>query len=247
VGAEPLRRRSSRWLLRRALGGRTIVTRDDASSAAIRDAGLDVETGADVVFGLDLDHLAPFDRGRADEIVVSVGGGVRPGLVSPASRRIEAAPIDEIAAAVDRLADATDAHVVLTRFRGGRDAAAAAQVRERLSVESEVLSADVDEHVRRVCGARLVVSSRYHPVVLAARAGVPTIVVSTQAKVRSLVAQIGHPSVQLSASWADVGRRPPPPAGARDGCVPEGVGRAHDALSQLVADAGAVRAQPSGG
>ena len=244
VGAEPLRRRSSRWLLRRALGGRPVVTRDEASSAALRGAGLAVATGADVVFGLELPS-----RGRAptDEIVVSVGGAVRAGLVSPASRRVEPPPLAEIAAAVDRLAAALDARVVLARFRGDRDARAAADLHERLSADSEVLSPDVDEHVHRVCGARLVVSSRYHPVVLAARAGVATIVVSNQAKVGSLVAQVDRPWVRSAGSWSDLGPDMIPPVPEGGGVVIEGIARVHEALAQLVADAGAARAERSHG
>lgn len=244
VGAEPLRRRSSSWLLRRALGGRPVVTRDEPSSQALRQAGLEVVTGADLVFGLEHDHR---DVTPAAEIVVSVGGGVRPGLLSPASRRIEAPPIGEIAAALDHLADAMQARVVLTRFRGERDAATAAQLQQRLAADSEVLSADVDEHVRRVRSARLVVSSRYHPVVLAATAGVPAIVVSEQLKVQALVDQLARPSIRRSASWAEAAQQVPPVADDTTGSSSEGLERTHDALERLVAEAGAPRGERSGG
>lgn len=247
VGAEPLRRRSSGALLRQALGQRPVVTRDDASSAALRDIGLEPVTGADVVFGLDVARFAPTGPDHPDEIVVSVGGSVRPGLVSPASRRIEAAPVDEIAAAVDLLAEALGARVVLTRFRGDRDADDAVALRRRLSCESEVLADDVDEHVRRVCGARLVVSSRYHPLVLAALTGVPAVAVSDQAKVRSLVAQVDRRSIRSVGSWAQVAADGPPDPDPGGPAVPEGVERAHEALVRLVDDAGAARTDRSRG
>ena len=247
VGAEPLRRRSSGALLRHALGQRAVVTRDEASSAALRTIGLEPVTGADVVFGLDVARLTPTTSDHTDEIVVSVGGSVRPGVVSPASRRIEPAPVDEIAAAVDLLAERIGARVVLTRFRGERDADAALTLHRSLASESEVLADDVDEHVRRVCGARLVISSRYHPIVLAALAGVPAVAVSDQAKVRSLVAQIDRPSVRSVGSWERVGADAPPEPDPTGPAVPAGVERAHEALARLVADAGAARAERSRG
>jgi len=240
VGAEPLRRRSSGWLLRRVLAGRPVVTRDSDSSAALAAAGLDPTTGADVVFGLELPAVE-----RRREIVVSVGGTVGSGVITPARRRIRPAPIGLIAEAVDRLASRLDATVVLTRFRGARDAAAAAELADRLRSPSEVLSDDVDEHVRRVCGARVVVSSRYHPIVLAARAGVPALAVSTQAKVRSLAVQIGSPGVQIFDSWDDVGRAETPEAVPP--AVLEGVAVAHEAVGALVRAARATRAERSSG
>jgi polysaccharide pyruvyl transferase CsaB len=239
VGAEPLRRRSSAWLLRRVLGTGTIVTRDEASSVALRHAGLVVQTGADVVFGLDLPRPPP-----TGEIVVSVGGAVRPGLVSPAARRIDVPPLEEMAVAIDLLADRLNARVVLTRFRGVRDAETAAALRDVLRADAEVLGPDVDEHVRRVCGARVVVSSRYHPVVLAARAGVAAVAVSAQPKVRSLVAQIDEPWVALADSWVTLGDWMPVESPGR-GVVVEGLERAHDALAALVAEAGGARGQQS--
>ncbi|MEZ5243826.1 MAG: polysaccharide pyruvyl transferase family protein [Acidimicrobiales bacterium] len=239
IGAEPLRRRSSAWLLRRALGSAEIIARDEASSAALAMVGLTARTGADVVFGLDLPTPSP-----TGEIVVSMGGAVRPGLVKPAARRIEPPPLTEIAAAIDSLAARLDAPVVLTRFRGGRDADAAADLRALLRCRANLVPPDVDEHVRRVCGARLVVSSRYHPVVLAARAGVPAVVISTQAKVRSLVAQIDRSWVHLVDSWAAVGDLEPP-SPPDEGVVVAGLHEAHEALAALVAHASAARAERS--
>jgi polysaccharide pyruvyl transferase CsaB len=240
VGAEPLRRRSSAWLLRRTLRGSTVVTRDPESSACLAAAGISATTGADVVFGLEFVDAPP-----ANEIVVSVGGSVRSGLVSPASRRIESAPTEEIASAVDRLAAALDATVVLTRFRGERDGVAAREIAELMAAPTEILGPDVDEHVRRVSGARLVISSRYHPLVLAARSGVGAIAVSSQAKVQSLVAQLGSDQVRRVESWGDVATTALPEGGP--GAVPGGLAAARHALSVLVAEAGAFRDQQRGG
>lgn len=238
VGAEPLRRRSSVLLLRRALGSAGVVTRDEASTVALRAAGLEVATGVDVVFGLELPTPEP-----TGEIVVSIGGSVRPGRIVPAARRLDPAPIAEMAPVIDRLAQRLDARVVLTRFRGERDATAAFGLQAALHAEAVVLEPDVDEHVRRVCGARLVLSSRYHPLVLAARAGVAAVAVSAQPKVRSLVGQIDRPWVQLAGSWAEIGETMPESPGR--GVVPDGLDRAHEALAALVAEARATRARRS--
>lgn len=194
-----------------------------------------------MVFGLDLPAVAP-----VHEIVVSVGGRVRPGLMIRASRRIEAAPVERIAAALDRLAEALGARLVLTAFRGERDAATARALLPLLAAPAEALEPDIDEHVRRVCGARLVVSSRYHPIVLAARAGVPVLAVSEQAKVRSLVDQIGAPAAKRFDSWDELGGATPAPR-LEAGFVVDGLERAHDALALLVEAASASRSQRSGG
>lgn len=235
VGAEPLRRQSSRSLLRHALRDATVITRDEASTAALAAAGVTATTGADVVFGLDLPTVEP-----AAEILVSVGGAVGPGVVSPASRRIEAPPIDAIAGALDRLAVALGARVVLSRFRGARDADIANELAATLVTDAEVLADDVDEHVRRVMGARLVVGSRYHPIVLAARAGVPALVVSDQAKVRSLAQQLHDCGVRLVPSW-DLVTASSVPLAPAVGTVLPGVTTAHESIEALVVAAGAAR------
>lgn len=242
VGAEPLRRRSSGVLLRRALGDSPIVTRDEPSTEALVAAGLRPVTGADVVFGLDLPTVP-----TRDEIVVSVGGTVRRGSWRPAAGRVVVPPVAEIAGALDRLAATLECRVVLTRFRGARDADAAEALVGRLDADTEVLGADVDEHVRRVLGARLVVSSRYHPLVLAARAGVPAIAVSDQLKVASLVAQIDQPWVRRVDSWLAVGDVGPDLRGVAGGVTVPGLEHAHAALTALVEAAGAARSPRSGG
>lgn len=237
VGAEPLRFGLSRRLLGRVLGGVVVVTRDGDSTEVLRAAGLDPVTAVDVVFG-----LAPPRVETRPEIVVAVGPGTRPGRILPASRRLVAPPIDEIARAVDGLAARLGCRVVLTRFRGERDLAAAARIAPRLTVDHEVLDDDIDEHVRRIAGATLVVSSRYHPIVVAAASAVPVLVVSDQRKLVSLVEQIGDPSVQRANGWAALAdaELPPRPASPQ---IPAGLHRAHEALSTLVLAARTTRGE----
>jgi polysaccharide pyruvyl transferase CsaB len=199
VGAEPLRRSSSRRLLRRALSSNVIVTRDQESSDALSAAGLhDVTTGADLVFGLALPAVV-----KTGEIVVALGPSVRPGRFLPAARRLVQPPVHEIAAAVDTLATRLDAPVALGCFRGDRDRAFARDLAGRLTASSRIISLDEDDHVEAVAGARLVVSSRYHATVLALMAGVPSVIVSTEPKLCSLAAS--HPDeVSQLGSFAEV-------------------------------------------
>lgn len=217
VGAEPLTRRSSAWLLRRALSGCAVVTRDEESSTVLRNAGLDPITSVDLVFGLDVPAA-----GRRDEILVAVGPGVGPGALRPAASRLVPVPAAEIAGAVERLAEGLGCAVVFGGFRGARDREAAAAVAEHLGVAHRLLAADVDAHVEQAAASRLVVSSRYHALVLAARAGTPALVVSPQAKLASLVAQLADaaaragsaPSAASAPTWGEL---PGPAAVPRPG------------------------------
>lgn len=241
VGAEQLKRRSSAAMLRRVLADAPIVTRDSPSSAALAAAGLRSATSIDVVFGLTLPEVE-----RQDEIVVAVGPSSRPGRLAPAARQLVAAPVNEIARAVDALAERLESRVVFTCFRGRRDAAAALEVAAKIDADHEIFEGDVDEHVRRVSGARIVLSSRYHPIVVAAASGTPVLAVSEQPKVVSLVAQVDNPLVVRCASWDAVARsnsapQPGPPS------IPHGLAIAQYALHELVRAARESRGDQRGG
>jgi len=241
VGAEPLRRRSSTWMLKRVLADAPIVTRDSGSSAALVAAGLHPTTGVDVVFGL----ASPEVQRRA-EIVVAVGPSSRRGVFVPAARRLVPAPADAIARALDDLASRLECRVVLTRFRGRRDHDTARAVAARLDTEHEILDNDVDEHVRRVSSARVVVSSRYHPIVLAVAAGTPVLVLSTQPKVISLAEQVDDPLVTRVVSWSALAGSSVPSATSSPP-IPSGLDAAARAVRQLVSAAGAPRGDPPRG
>ncbi|RMH76207.1 MAG: hypothetical protein D6683_10335, partial [Actinomyces sp.] len=76
-----------------------------------------------------------------------------------------------------------------------------------------------------------------HPCVLAVAAGVPCLAVSTQAKVTSLVAQVGDPTrLRGVADWAGAARwQPGPPTTGR---VPGATSAHHEVLDALMAAAG---------
>ena len=234
LGAEPLRRLTSRWLVKRVLSGMTVVCRAPASAAALAAAGVQAEVAADLAFALDLSPLP-----RREELVVAVGPAVAPGRLVPASRRLLVDDPASVAAAIDAQSDRLGVPVCLLAFRGDRDRCAARELAARLEVAAEVADDDVDLQVDRVRGARALITSRYHPVVVAAVAGTPTLVVSAQAKLGSLVAQLASPLVAACSTWSEAGAHQLPEPGA--GVVPGRVQRGAEVLRELVDAAAAAR------
>ena len=232
LGAEPLRRRSSRRMLRSVLQGAPVVVRDSASAAAMAAAGVDATVGADLVFGLDLAGLE-----RRPEIVVAIGADVAPGRLRPADRRLTAAEPSLVAAALGALAKRVGASIALACFRGARDREYAQLLASRIRQDTEILGPDIVGQVDRIRSARLLISNRYHPVVIAARSGTPAIVCSTEAKLRSLVDQLDSPLVAILDDWSELSACELEEPG--DPVVPQGVGLHHDALRRLVADSAA--------
>ena len=232
LGAEALRRRSSRRLLRSVLQGASVVVRDPASASAMAAAGVESSVGADLVFGLDLDPLR-----RRPEIVVAVGPDAAPGRLRPAGRRLAAEDPSLVAAALDALAQRVGASISLACFRGERDRAYAQLLTSRIRHDTEILGPDIDAQVDRIRSARVLVSSRYHPVVIAARSGTPAIVCSNETKLDSLVVQLESPQVTRIDGWSALSACELAEPG--EPVVPQGVGLHHDALRRLVADSSA--------
>lgn len=243
VGAEPVSRRSSERMLRRALGGRPVVTRDAESTAALAEAGVDAATGRDLVFDADLGRFDGAGAPEEGELVVAVGPSVRPGRFLPASRRLVPPPLAAIAAAIDDLAARLDRPIALTAFRGARDRATAEQLAAALRSTARVVPDSVDDHVAAVAGARLVVTSRYHAVVLAVRAGAPTAVVSAEPKLGSLGAEL--PGVHLLPGWTEVAALDPEHLAAPS--APPTDETARSVVHRLVVEAGARGAGGDGG
>ena len=228
LGADPLKRGWSRRILRTLLRDSPVVVRDRASAAAMAAAGVDTAVGADLVFGLDLDALP-----RRTEIVVALGPGAAPGPLRPAGRSLSTEDPSRVAAGLGALAERLGATVALACFRGGRDRQYAQLLASRIRLDTEILGPGIDAQVDRIRSARLLVSSRYHPVVIAARSGTPAIVCSNEAKLGSLVAQLDSPLVARVQDWSQLAACEVPEPG--DPVVPPGVSLHHDALRALVA------------
>ena len=228
LGADPLKRGWSRRILRALLHDAPVVVRDPASAAAMAAAGVDAAVGADLVFGLELDALP-----RRTEIVVALGPGAAPGRLRPAGRSLRTEDPSRVAAGLGALAERLGATVALACFRGGRDRQYAQLLASRIRQDTEILGPGTDAQVDRIRSARLLVSSRYHPVVIAARSGTPAIVCSNEAKLGSLVAQLDSPLVARVPDWSQLAVCEVPEPG--DPVVPPGVSLHHDALRALVA------------
>lgn len=83
LGAEPLQRRSSRWMVRRALGSGPVTVRDQPSAEALAAAGVRAEIAPDLVFTLDLEP-----RPASEELVVAVGPDAGLGRLTTAAWRL---------------------------------------------------------------------------------------------------------------------------------------------------------------
>ena len=237
LGAEPLHRTGSGGRLRRVLAGRPVLCRDEDSAAVLRSAGVEAEATCDLAFSLDFARTERRDQERRNEIVVAIGPSVASGSWRSAASRLVPDDHAAIAAAVDARAAALGASVAFVAFRGERDRDAAVDVAGRVHAPCELITDGVDQPVERVSSARLLVTSRYHPVVVAASTGTPTLVVSEQAKVRSLVAQIDDPLVTLHDDWSGLGEASPPTPGSP--VIPPGTDRNRDVVARLVGDAAA--------
>jgi polysaccharide pyruvyl transferase CsaB len=202
LGAEPLRRRSSRWMVRRALGGVAPIVRDDESAAAMALAGVDAVVAPDIAFA-----LAPVvgPQPAREEIVVSVGGAVAPGSFLPAAKRMVTDDPAEVAASLDTIAERMGLSVAFVSFRGQRDTDFARLVESEMVTPSRLIVPSLDDSVVAVARARVVVSSRYHAALVAVQSGVPCVVISDQAKLRSLVRQVADVDrIQLVNGWGSL-------------------------------------------
>lgn len=228
LGALPLKRASSRRLLRSVLCDAPVVVRDSESAAAMAQAGVEAAVGCDLVFGLG---LGPLER-RA-EIVVAVGPSAAPGRLRPASRRLPAEDPALLAAALGALAKRLQARVALAAFRGERDRRYAQLLAARIGQDAEIVGTDIDTQVDRVRAARLLITSRYHPLVVAARSGTPAIVCSTEPKIVSLVDQLAGPLTIRIDDWSALTSCGLPEPG--DPRLVGGVEAHHEVLHRLVA------------
>lgn len=202
LGADPLRRRLSRWLLRAALGGGPIVVRDERSQAAMAAAGLDAE--------IDLDLAWELPASEADErvgLTVALGPVAGVGAWRPGRRRLvpdDPAPVVE---AIERLHERVGGPLRLVGFRGERDERYAEVLAGHLPAASVVDGAAGVDAVR---GSELVVTSRYHAAVVALSSGVPVLADVRQGKLAALAATPDlAPAIVGFSTWNDVGETVP--------------------------------------
>lgn len=182
LGADPLRRRSSRWLLARALRTQPVTVRDPASQAVLAQAGIHSEIDCD----LAVEILAPRALGASSGVTVAVGPNAAPGRIRRGRDRLVSDSADDIATLVDRVADRVGGPVRAVLFRGERDRAMAddiaARTRHSVTVDDDPATA-----VDAVWNAAAVVTSRYHAALVGAIGGATVVAHRGQAKLRSLI------------------------------------------------------------
>lgn len=228
LGADPLKRGWSRRLLRAVLKDTPVAVRDHHSAKALAASGVAASVGADLAFCLDLGPLP-----RRPEIVAALGPSLAPGILGSAERRLRADDPQRVAHALEVVAERLDVALTLLSFRGRPDRDFAKAVASRCRLECEVVASDVDQQVDRIRSARLLISSRYHPIVVAASSGTAAIALSEQAKVVALVEQLNSPLVRQIDDLAALERCELPQPDDYP-IVPEGLGRHQEVLSQLV-------------
>jgi polysaccharide pyruvyl transferase CsaB len=193
LGAGPLDRRGSRWLVGRALRHhRGIAVRDAASAELLRDCGVtEVHQGADLVFSLPPPSVEPADR-----IVVCLRphrpGGHRIPLRQLPESELDPERIAAVAGALDALAASTGLAVHLVALERGRDDRYHELVADRLAAPVTVAVPGLDEVAAEVARARLVVAMRFHAGVLAVLGGRPAVLLGYAPKVAGLAAEAGR-------------------------------------------------------
>ena len=197
LGAVPLRRRTSRWLLRRTLGGAPVIGRDQATVVALFAAGVSAELSVDLALGRHYEA-----RSGRDVMVAAVGPGPGTGRFVPGRRRslsVEFAAVEPVA----ELGRRSGLAVRAAAFRGECDIATAQALDSNPIREAEAVAA--------VAGASLVVTNRYHAAVVAVAAGVPVVVVGSEPKLGALVEQVADADRAVAvADWSQLSHATPP-------------------------------------
>jgi polysaccharide pyruvyl transferase CsaB len=192
LGAGPLDRRGSRWLVGRALRRhRGIAVRDTASADLLRACGVtDVHRGADLAFSLPVPGVE-----AADRIVVCLRphrpGGHRIPLRHLPDSELDPERIAAVAAALDALAASTGLPIHLVAMERGRDDRYHELVAGRLAAAATVAVPGIDGVATEIARARLVVAMRFHAGVLAVLGGRPAVLLGYAPKVAGLAAEVG--------------------------------------------------------
>ena len=204
VGVDELSTRLGEWFCLRALDAAQLcVVRDPGSRDALEKLGYrkPVDVCADPAFHLSRDGGAPGDPPFA--------------VISPISRRAwpgsEDESYDRYLAALAQVADELQSDGIEVRFACSQikmDPPIVARVRERMkgdrdrTVHVEVKT--VEDYLAAVAGARVLVGSRLHALILALVAGTPAIAVSAVRKVHQQFADLGMPDLGFDMRALDV-------------------------------------------
>lgn len=196
-GIGPLQHSWSRWLSRRCLQACTAISVRDESTHRLLDTWEIAHTmGSDPVWLLQGKPLN-------DQGVSSPRGSSTIAVVLRTHPQLTPSRLACLAQALQQLQAETDSTILLVPFQWqdpdqSPDIQIAYQIRERLSKKSEVLLLQ-DPRQLRGCfdGIRLVITMRYHGLVMAAAAGCRCFGLSYDPKVKGLLQALGMPGWDL--------------------------------------------------
>ncbi len=195
-GVGPLRRQWVRWLAGQVFRRCTQVTVRDAPAAQQLQAwGRSVLLAPDPVWALQDQPYPPLGNLPAPRLAVVL----RP------HRYLTSAWLDVITKALQQLQQATGVWVVLLPFQPATDGALAAELQTVLGERVSIIRPDHPAQLKGVFrGMELVVTMRYHGLVMGAAAGCRCFSLSYDPKVSQLQQELGMPGLDL--------RQTPPPA-----------------------------------
>jgi polysaccharide pyruvyl transferase WcaK-like protein len=201
VGAAPLATRRARALARGLVNSADLlVLRDEESAGLLADAGVPspFRVGADVSWTRVQTPEAPSARGDAVIVALShLAGG--PGLPARLARVLTPLLRSGLRLRLQPWQVLDDG--------GTDDLALARAVAAQLPAPVEIVPppATLDDARDLFAGARLVVALRFHALVAAAAAGVPTVAYAHEAKLASLGERLGQSVVQPAGTADSVG------------------------------------------
>ena len=206
LGVGPVETRLGGVLARRILRGAVGVSvRDDDSAALLRRLGIQsAVVAADLAFALPLPEVE-----TSDVLVAALRPWTDRRSMLPVGMRPAPAPawfLDGMAAALDEAARRTGLAVRLVALQADRDGEVHRQVASRMRTAVSLVEPGVNDVVREVAEARVVVAMRYHAAVAAALGGRPAVLVGYSDKVLSLGRDLGAGAVTLRWAPGDVDR-----------------------------------------
>ena len=195
IGAEPLNHALPRFLVHHMYGLAQVCTcRDDESTSVLRDAGISAQkvwTTRDVVFSLDRRLIPQYQATRSANPSVAMVVAYDPNRV-----------LDTIAR-YTKLIDALleygmDVQLIAHDLRPDYDVRARDEILTMYKNNSRVTAPEtrsVDEVLAIYSHSDAVISGRMHPLILASLAGTLPIAFGGKAKVQSLIAMSGIPTL----------------------------------------------------
>ena len=195
IGAEPLKRALPRFLVHHLYGLAQMCTcRDDESTQVLRDAGISAQkvwTTRDVVFSLDRSLVPQYQAARSVNPKVAMVVAYDPNRVLDAIPRYTKL-IDAL------LGYGMDVQLVAHDLRADYDIRARDEIHAMYKDNLRVTASSaksVDEVLAIYSHSEAVISGRMHPLILASLAGTLPIAFGGKAKVQSLIAMSGIPTL----------------------------------------------------